>query len=132
MTPRDEDLSVYRANWSPEKSAPEIEPGAAYGMIRCVAAKDIPERIRVPWGFWTNLNREILLRLEETPRKEALRIPFASFELARRAYHSINNEAYRRMAVEAIEVRQVENVIYVRRGKNWGKESDPDLAALSK
>lgn len=134
--PLSDNTELYRANWSPESTAPEIEPGAAYGAIRCVPANEIPDRgrcgVRVPRDFWLSLNREVLLRLEQTPRKEALRIPFANQKLAQRGVRSIYNYTLRNLGDGLIEVYQREAVVYVRRGKNWGKLPSPDLAALTK
>lgn len=135
MTRRDQG-SVVSPNWAPEKETLAIEPGADYGTIQCVPAEDMPDFRKqinkVPRGFWTPLIDDLLLRLEQTPRREALLIPFASRELARRAYHSITNEALRRVGLSAVEVRRQGSMLYVRRGENWGKTENPVLAALAK
>ncbi len=127
---------LYRANWAPEKSEPEIEPGEVYGAIQCVPITDIPKRARskhrIQRGFWLIFMEEILLRLEQTPRKEALRIPFANEVIARRAVQSIWNIADRTVGEGLIETYRRGKVLYIRRGKNWNEKSDSALAALSK
>lgn len=134
--PSDDRTELYRANWSPEKSEPEIEPGAIYGAIQCVPVRGIPDRaptkVKVPYGTWSALVEEIMLRLEQAPRKEALFIPFANAAITRRAYTSTRNLTRKQYGSGVVEVYRRGNSLYVRRGQNWGKESDPALTALSK
>lgn len=122
-TPANDKTELYRANWAPEKSEPEIEPGAVWGRITCVDAQNMPPKRdytkRLPIGFWTPLVEELFLRLNCTPSREALRIPFASKELARRAYHAVRLGFRDRYGGDLIDLRRDESVLFIRRSSTW-------------
>ena len=123
-------------NWTPPKRpVPEVAPGQAYGLITCIPADEIPDpraqRVTIAWGAWLPFVEEVLLRLECTPRSEALRIPFASEKLAHRAYCALTNYGTRNRIPGLIEARRVTRYLFVRRGEKWGKYPDPEHATLA-
>ena len=128
--------SIHSARWSPKKSAPAVPDGCAWGRITCVPADHVPDQptMRVPWGFWQSLIDDVFLRLECTPRSEKLHVPFASIQLAQRAYHTLRNRIDTQNRDVEIEPAYYEKVpaLYIRRGATWGKNTkvDPELESL--
>lgn len=92
---------------------------ADYGRIREVAeVPNLPRNSR-----WRELQREIALRLEQTPRNVWLEIPFSDGEELRCARVALWKWFLVNIGAHAVETRVRKNShdvrLYVRRGKNY-------------
>jgi hypothetical protein len=122
--------------WEPTKRpVPEVEKGHVYGTITCIPADEMPRMgpstaKKLPWGFWEPFLDEIHKRLECTQRNEALQVPFASAELARRARYVLRESYGRKYGKRMVEVYQRDNRLFIRRGPNWGRYPEPELKAV--
>lgn len=117
-------IELFRPSWRPDpKPIPEVPDGAVWGRITCIPADEMPIKWdnakRMPYGFWTPLVEELELRLDCTPQREALRIPFATRELARRAYNAIRFWFKDNRGDGAVELRRDGKVIFIRRSTTW-------------
>ncbi|MBN1964853.1 MAG: hypothetical protein JW910_09410 [Anaerolineae bacterium] len=102
-----------------QHDTPLKEP-VTIGPVREVAVKDIQKPNRRP-SKYDGLVRDLLLRLEQTPKTHALEIQFASLRDARVVKVSLQKAFIVERGSCAVTIRQRGGVLYISRGKNWGR-----------
>lgn len=105
----------------------------AYGPVECIRKRDIPPvdcpgpdpAKMLPRGFWRDLANDLLLRLEKTPRHEALKVTFASAVLCHRARMTLNYHFIKRLGRGAVSLakrpRHDPPALYIWRGPSYHK-----------
>lgn len=89
--------------------------GASWGHI---FEGDGPPNRRAGWSLYDELWGEIMLRLEQTP-KRWLHIPVATPDDVDRLRSALDNRAKKTNGAVIVRSKKSEKMVYVKRGPNW-------------
>lgn len=97
-----------------------------WGQPQEVSNSEWPNQCAWTYGMGTELLRDLMLRLERTPRNKAIAVPFDTQGDARRMRNRLYRQAYQKLGRGHISFaighrRDGSVALFVRRGHNWGE-----------